>query len=77
MTYQHIEHNPAILNGKAIIKGTRISVQLILEILASGGSIDSIIKEYPHIKKEDVVEAINYAANQMQSNVAQQYSFEI
>ena len=42
-----------ILGGKPVIKGTRISIEFIIELLASGMSVEEIIKEYPHLKKED------------------------
>ena len=51
-----------ILAGKPIIKGTRISVEFVLELLSSDMSIKEIIKEYPHLKKEDILAAIEYAA---------------
>ncbi len=54
-----VDHD--ILAGKPIIKGTRISVELILELLSSGMSVQDIIKEYPHLKKEDVLAALSYA----------------
>ncbi|MBI5051205.1 DUF433 domain-containing protein [Candidatus Micrarchaeota archaeon] len=57
-----IIHDPGILAGKPIIKGTRISVELILELLASGLSIEKILGEYPHLKKIDILAAIDYAA---------------
>lgn len=60
--FQHIEANPAVLGGKPCIKGTRISVEFILELVASGASIDDIVKAYPHLTKEGVQEAILYAA---------------
>ncbi len=51
-----------ILSGKPIIKGTRISVEFILELLGSGMKIEDILGEYQHLKKEDILAAINYAA---------------
>ena len=54
--------NPNVLGGKPIIKGTRISVDFILELLSSGMSYDEILKEYRHLKKEDILGALNYAA---------------
>ena len=53
--------DPEILKGKPIIAGTRISVELILELLSSGMSIEEIIKEYPHLTKKSILEAIKYA----------------
>ncbi len=57
-----ITFNPNILGGKPIIKGTRISVEFILELLSSGMSIEEILKEYKHLKREDILEALDYAA---------------
>jgi uncharacterized protein (DUF433 family) len=57
-----IEIDPRKLGGKPVIKGTRISVYLILEMLASGMSIEEILKEYPELTEEDVREAIKYAS---------------
>jgi uncharacterized protein (DUF433 family) len=57
-SFAHIEANAEILGGKPCIKGTRISIEFILELVASGGSIDDIVKAYPHITKESVQEAI-------------------
>ncbi|MGB9833258.1 MAG: DUF433 domain-containing protein [Caldisericum exile] len=56
-----IEINPEVLVGKPIIKGTRISVEFILELLANGWDIEKILKNYPQLKKEDVLAAIEYS----------------
>ncbi len=50
-----------ILAGKPIIKGTRISVEFLLELLSSGMTTEEILKEYPHLKKEDILAALTYA----------------
>jgi len=57
-----ITHNPKIFGGKPIIKGTRISVEFILELLASGMTAEEIVKEYPQLAKKDILAALNYAA---------------
>ena len=59
----HIASDPAILGGKPVIAGTRIGVDLILEKLGDGESIDDILIDYPHLTREQVVAAINFAAN--------------
>ncbi|MBI4146214.1 DUF433 domain-containing protein [Candidatus Woesearchaeota archaeon] len=51
-----------ILAGKPIIRGTRISVEFILELLASGMTIAEILKNYPELKREDVLAALAYAS---------------
>ena len=60
---ERVIFNPKILAGKAIIKGTRISVEFILELLASDMEINEIVNEYPQLTKEDILAAITYAAN--------------
>lgn len=57
-----ITQNPEILGGKPIISGTRMSVEIILELLSSGMEIKDILQEYPFLKKEQIQAAINYAA---------------
>ncbi|MEK6903916.1 MAG: DUF433 domain-containing protein [Nanoarchaeota archaeon] len=58
---QRIIVDQNILAGKPIIKGTRISVEFVLELLSSGMSVEDILKEYPHLKKEDILAALSYA----------------
>lgn len=60
--FTRLAFDPAILGGKPCIKGTRISVDMILEWLASGASRDDIVKSYPQLTSEDVEEALNFAA---------------
>lgn len=48
--------------GKPVIKGTRITVELILRQLAQGITIEKILQNYPHLTREDIYAAINYAS---------------
>lgn len=57
-----IERNPQIMFGKPVIKGTRLTVEIILEKLAYGETEEEILKEYPFLKKEDIKAAFLYAA---------------
>jgi uncharacterized protein (DUF433 family) len=57
-----IVSDPAILGGKPCIKGTRLSVEFILELLASGGCISQIVESYPELSMGAVEQAIRYAA---------------
>ncbi len=57
-----IEVNPAVLVGKPIIKGTRISVELILDRMADGWSMEDVLTSYPHISREDVLAALSFAS---------------
>lgn len=49
--------------GKPIIKGTRITVELILKTLSEGASIENILDMYPHLKREDVLASLKYASD--------------
>ena len=55
--------DPEVLVGKPIIKGTRIPVQLIIELLANGRSEKQILKEYSQLKEGDIKAALLYASN--------------
>ena len=59
---KHIAVNPDILVGKPIIKGTRISVELLLDRLGDGWSFDDILTSYPHLTRENVQAAIKFTA---------------
>ena len=59
--FDRISRDPTILGGKPCIKGTRISVECILELVASGANRDDIVKAYPHLTIEDVEQALHYA----------------
>jgi uncharacterized protein (DUF433 family) len=63
MTYQfpNIISNPDILGGKPCIKGTRISVELIMDWLRTGGNIQAITAKHPLLTEETVIEAIRYS----------------
>ena len=64
-----IHSDPAIMMGKPVIKGTRITVEFILEKLAAGETVADILKSHPHLKKEGVLAAIGYASRVMKMDV--------
>lgn len=57
-----IKSDPRVCSGKPCIKGTRIPVHLILDLLATGESYEGIMKAYPNINKDDIKACIRYAA---------------
>ena len=61
--------NPRILGGKPIIEGTRISVEFILDLLASDVSEEEILEDYPHLTKEDIHACLRYAARSYRNEV--------
>ncbi len=62
---EHIEIDPQVLAGKPVIRGTRISVELILRMLSQGISVEEILGEYPHLTEEDIKAALAYAAESL------------
>ncbi len=60
---EHIEINPKRMFGKPTIKGTRITVELILEELAAGKTMDDLISAHPNLKKVDIWSALAFAAD--------------
>lgn len=67
--FNRVVSNPAILGGKPVIRGTRISVEVILEWLASGASRDEIVRRHPQLSVEDVEQALSFAAAAFQNDV--------
>ncbi|MBI3798279.1 MAG: DUF433 domain-containing protein [Deltaproteobacteria bacterium] len=62
-----IQSNPAIMMGKPVIAGTRITVELILEKLAAGETIEQILAAHPRLTKKAVLAALAYAAEAMRN----------
>ena len=56
-----IESNPKIMFGKPAIKGTRITVELILDKLSNGETIEQILASYPHLAREQILACIKFA----------------
>lgn len=67
--FDRITSDPAVLGGKPVIRGTRISVEFVLEWLASGADRDEIVRQYPQLTAEDVSQAIAFAAASFRNDV--------
>lgn len=61
--------DPDVLVGKPVIKGTRIPVYLIVELVANGMTTKEILKEYPRLKEADIKAALLYASKLVESEV--------
>jgi len=72
-----IVSNPEVMLGKPVIKRTRITVELILKKLASGYSVDQILKSYDHLSKEDILAALDYSAVVVSEENIQKYRFNL
>ncbi len=64
-----IQSDPAIMMGKPVIAGTRITVELILEKLAAGESIEQIIEAHPRLTEEKIRAALAFASNALRADV--------
>jgi uncharacterized protein (DUF433 family) len=62
MTTERIEINSAVMMGKPVIRGTRITVELILRKLAEGATEAELLEDYPRLKPQDIRAAIAYGA---------------
>ena len=62
MTTSRVEINPQVMMGKPVIRGTRITVELILNKLAEGATERELLEDYPHLTPEDVRAAMAYGA---------------
>ena len=60
--FDRITHDPDILGGKACIRGMRISVSLIVNLVANGMTVKEIVDEYPDLEPEDIQQALRYVA---------------
>ena len=59
---ERITVDPEILAGKPVIRGTRLAVELILELLAAGRSESAILSDYPGVTREDILACLAYAS---------------
>jgi uncharacterized protein (DUF433 family) len=59
-----------ILVGKPVIKGTRLSVEFILGLLANGWSVEQVLDEYPQLKREDVIASLKYGVEKEDTGFA-------
>lgn len=70
--FPRIVSDPAVLRGKPCIRGTRLSVEFILELIASGASREDVVRAYPQLTVDDVSEAVLYAARFLENEVVTQ-----
>jgi uncharacterized protein (DUF433 family) len=68
MTWEErITIDPNVLVGKPIVKGTRISVEFVIDLLARGWTIAQVLGEYDHLKPEDIQACLAYASDVLKS----------
>ena len=62
---KRIEINPKVMLGKPVIKGTRVTVEVVLKKLSQNISVEDILEDYPRLTKEDVKAALAYASEEI------------
>ncbi len=60
--FDRITQDPAVMGGKACIRGQRVTVAMVLGQLAAGQTIDELLADFPYLEREDVAQALGYAA---------------
>ena len=60
--FARISQDPAVMGGKACIRGQRVTVGMIVGQIGGGRSIEALLADYPYLEREDVLEALRYAA---------------
>ena len=60
--FDRITFDPAVMGGRACIRGMRLTVSLLVNLVANGMSTEDIIREYPELEAEDIRQALQYAS---------------
>ncbi|HME36683.1 MAG TPA: DUF433 domain-containing protein [Candidatus Sulfotelmatobacter sp.] len=60
--FDRITQDPGVMGGKACIRGMRVTVGMIVGQIGAGHTIDEILADYPYLEREDVLQALRYAA---------------
>lgn len=71
MDHPRISQDQRVRSGRPVIKGTRITVEFVMELLSAGWSVETILHEYPHLRREDIVAAQAYAADKQMVTAAE------
>ena len=62
MQLDRITQDPAVMGGKACIRGMRVTVGMIVGQIGSGHTIEELLTDYPYLEREDILQALRYAA---------------
>ena len=61
-SFARITQNPAVMGGKPCIRGLRVTVGMIVGQIGAGRTMDELLADYPYLEREDILEALRYAA---------------
>ncbi len=67
--FDRITFDSNLMGGRACVKGMRVTVSLVVNMVANGMSVDEIIEAYPHLEPDDIQQALQYAAWLAEENV--------
>jgi uncharacterized protein (DUF433 family) len=59
--------DPAVLTGKPVVKGTRLAVEFVIDLLAQGWSEGDLLKNYPRLTREDILACLGYASERLRA----------
>ena len=62
MELNRITQRPEVMGGKACIRGMRVTAGMIVGQIGAGHSVEDVIKDYPYLEREDIMQALRYAA---------------
>ena len=60
--FSRITQNPEVMGGKPCIRGMRVTVGMVVGQIGAGRSVDELLADYPYLEREDILEALRYAA---------------
>jgi len=60
--FPRITQNPAVMGGKPCVRGLRVTVGMIVGQIGAGQTVDQLLADYPYLEREDILEALRYAA---------------
>lgn len=60
--FDRIVHNPQVMGGKPTIRGMRVTVGMVVGMIGAGRTIEQVLADYPYLEREDVLQALRYAA---------------
>ena len=63
MIFDRITRNPAVMGGKACIRGMRVTVGMIVGQIGAGITIDELLADYPYLEREDILQALRFSKN--------------
>lgn len=72
--HDRITVDAKVMLGKPVIRGTRITVELVLRKIAEGADENALLAAYPHLKREDIQAAVRYAADMLAHEEVQTYA---